>query len=473
MTWWTLRRLQIGPSSTTAAIACTTSVPDHLFCAWAPWAPRRHPRYRIYRGKSHLCGYDYIWDTPNITEQQMPGDTDFHLMALKNLTPSTTYWGYVFAPDGPYGLEVQGPLFNFTTLPPVPGPEPTPAPIYFDIDDPVFRCGNRYTFWANGTWYAFVPCQTACTLWKLVDGSMIRQDQAHEPTPPQGVIWDADSRMQPDAQTIHTCYFCRVPDPGPHLLRYATFDLTTDTWALDEHICTPRRTAFAYTNCSLTLDADLKPHVVYNDYFDAFPEIHYRHRITGLWSTPEAALAIPYKINMYPSLWTDPATDHVHLIGVMNTYEHWYTDRPPGEASWSGPTRIGSCVNLPQRSVAAGVQYAHVAQVGQDWRIDHYEISEMVYYQEDLTDPTSTHANMISGPAPTAYNLIAFRDNDTHLAYIYRPAGMPWEPQVQLEPTNLIVLTAHYAHPDVISCLWTTSPPQNCALYAFYGPWLT
>lgn len=471
MTWWTLRSMYLGPGFNSAALNCVTSAPDHLYVAFAPWMPMRQVITRRYRGIDRACGYWYIWDTPTIVEQQLPGDTDFHLFLLSDLTPNTTYWGYMFAPDGPYGQEIQGPLFHFTTTAVGPTPEPTDDPILFTVGNHKMRTGNRYTFWANSTWYAMTPTLTELMIWKLVEGVMVRQDQLNEPIPPAGTISDADSRCAHDQSFIHCSYFCRVAAPGPDLLRYATFDLSSDSWAIDEEICTPNRGALANATTSLALDNSDIPHVAYTEYAAWWCQFDYRNRLGGVWSAPETAIAIPNKLNQYCSLACDPATQTVHVIAVMNTSQHYYRNRPAPAGPWGALTQLDFASNTPQHSIQAGVEDASVAQVGQDGMIDHWAPWDGLEHDEDLTAPTCTRANIISGRLPAPGLMIVFRDDATHLGYVYRPPLEDWGAQVQLPPTGLIILTAHYAHPDVISCLWNRLGVQNFAFYAFYAPW--
>lgn len=121
MTWWILTSQRHFPSPTSLAIYAITNHADHLFASWATWKPRRHPIYRVIRGTERLCGYRYIWDTPNIAEQSQSGDTLAHTFHLADLTPGSTIWFYLWAPDGPYGLEIQGPL-SWVTLPEISMP---------------------------------------------------------------------------------------------------------------------------------------------------------------------------------------------------------------------------------------------------------------------------------------------------------------------------------------------------------------
>lgn len=146
MTWWILTYLRNDPGDTTLDVAARTSQPDHLFMAWATWKPARHPIYRTVRGKRVLCGYNYIWDTPSIHEQWQPGDTLQHDFALSGLPPGSTIWYYLFAPGGPYGNEIQGPLISVTLRSTMPGarirasvpqaiPDSVPTDVLFDLVD--------------------------------------------------------------------------------------------------------------------------------------------------------------------------------------------------------------------------------------------------------------------------------------------------------------------------------------------------
>lgn len=121
MAWWVFTRHDITVTETSIVIIVDTSTPDHLFTAWAYHSPRRAKIFKNIRGKLIHCGYEYIWDTPFITEQVEYGDTYTHTFYLENLTKLSTIWWYSFAPDGPYGLEIQGPLLHRT----LPGVVPT------------------------------------------------------------------------------------------------------------------------------------------------------------------------------------------------------------------------------------------------------------------------------------------------------------------------------------------------------------
>lgn len=119
--WWILHQLSIIPEIDALLVFAFTTQADHLFMCWAYHEPRRHPIYRTIRGVEVLCGYEYIWDTPNLAEQIETGDTIEHLFYLIQLRPASVVWFYVWAPDGPYGLQIQGPLMHVSLLlPPRP-----------------------------------------------------------------------------------------------------------------------------------------------------------------------------------------------------------------------------------------------------------------------------------------------------------------------------------------------------------------
>jgi len=80
--------------------------------AWSYTKPSRSPIYIIVRGTYKLCGYKYIWDTPTIVEQLEPSDTITHTHWLPSLLGQSTIYYYLWAPGGPYGLEIQGPLIT-------------------------------------------------------------------------------------------------------------------------------------------------------------------------------------------------------------------------------------------------------------------------------------------------------------------------------------------------------------------------
>jgi len=114
--WWVLTSQDTMPSYDTLFVVATTSDADHLFMAWSYTKPAKQPVEKTVRGQRIICGYKYIWDTPNLAEQTCYGDTTTHTFHITNLKPQATIWYYLFAPGGPYGLQIQGPLSS-TTLP--------------------------------------------------------------------------------------------------------------------------------------------------------------------------------------------------------------------------------------------------------------------------------------------------------------------------------------------------------------------
>ena len=110
MTWWTLTDQRHTRHAGHLNVHANTNHDDHLFMAWALYKPARTPIFKTTRGITRLCGYKYIWDTPHIEQQIQPGDTTYHSFQVAALSPLRHLWFYLFAPGGPYGLQIQGPL---------------------------------------------------------------------------------------------------------------------------------------------------------------------------------------------------------------------------------------------------------------------------------------------------------------------------------------------------------------------------
>lgn len=108
--WWVLTSQKSMPLHDSLRVVATTNAWDHLWMCWHYYKPARVPVYRTIRGIKKLCGYKYTWYRPHITRQIEPGDTKTHSWQLSDLIPGTTVWFYLYAPGGPYGLQIQGPL---------------------------------------------------------------------------------------------------------------------------------------------------------------------------------------------------------------------------------------------------------------------------------------------------------------------------------------------------------------------------
>ena len=122
MTWWVETYLLCAQTGASLAVLAETNLADHLFMSWSYLHPTRHPIFTTIRGVLKPCGYKYIWDTPTIVEQDQAGDTTAHRFYLPALTTPSTIWFYLWAPAGPYGLEIQSPLHraDLAALPPHP-----------------------------------------------------------------------------------------------------------------------------------------------------------------------------------------------------------------------------------------------------------------------------------------------------------------------------------------------------------------
>jgi len=112
MTWWVLTLLYNSRAWTTLYTLAWTNRPAHQFMAWANYKPARRKVYKNVRGVSVHCGYRWIWDTPNITEQSESGDTYTHTFMLGALGPTEHVWYYLFSPAPDLSRQCQGPLIH-------------------------------------------------------------------------------------------------------------------------------------------------------------------------------------------------------------------------------------------------------------------------------------------------------------------------------------------------------------------------
>lgn len=112
MTWWTLTLLDNDRAQTVLTVLARTNHSAHLFMAWAIWEPARHPIYRTVRGKRLFCGYKYIWDTPNLVEQTLSGNTFEHIFVTTPVTPADHIWYYLFSTETLYDRRCQSALIH-------------------------------------------------------------------------------------------------------------------------------------------------------------------------------------------------------------------------------------------------------------------------------------------------------------------------------------------------------------------------
>lgn len=470
--WWVLTRQTHAAAPTALDVFAITTVADHLFMAWQYYRPARHPIYKTVRGLRVICGYKWRWVDPHIAEQAEPEDSIRHSFHISNLIPEREIWWYLWAPDGPYGLEIQGPL-SYVRLPPLhPPPEITDAPINWNIPGRIIRCGNRYTFWTNDTWYALIPTINELTIWRLEDDTFARLDQAHEPTVASGNITDADARLDSIQTYIHIAYYNKVISPNDHLCMYIKFNLTTNAWGDPEIAHAEPYHVWPSYHTSIALDANNVPHIIFPKIHIGFPVFYHRARTGGTWTTADEILWSHLRILSYPSAEIDRFFNAFHCACVTNLYLRWYNEKLPGADVDASMSSLDTGVNLPHHSLAAAPTVPHIAQVAQDWTVEHWEGFPPRYHQDNLSLANSHYANMIAQPQPPGEIAIVFADDDDRLSYLYRPPGADWNPQVQLTPSVLSILTANYAHPDVISCLWSMGGIQSTTFYAFWAPWI-
>lgn len=112
MTWWTLTYLDNNRSLHHLIVLAATNHPAHLMMAWSRYKPARQPVYRNVRGKRVFCGWKYIWDTPNLLEQQQPLDTFEHTFDTISLALGDHVWYFLYSTTKLYERYCQSPLIH-------------------------------------------------------------------------------------------------------------------------------------------------------------------------------------------------------------------------------------------------------------------------------------------------------------------------------------------------------------------------
>lgn len=112
MGWWVLTFLENFRTLHHLNVLAGTNRPTHLTMAWARHAPARQAVYRTVRGKRVFCGWKYIWDTPNLTEQLQPGTTYDHTFGPLSLASMDHVWYVLHSPGIAPGTFCQSPLIH-------------------------------------------------------------------------------------------------------------------------------------------------------------------------------------------------------------------------------------------------------------------------------------------------------------------------------------------------------------------------
>lgn len=471
MTFWVITFHNHYPSPTGLIVNCATSHEDYLFMAWAYWEPARTPIYRRLRGQRYLCGYKYTWDTPTIVEQYQHWPGIQHTWYLTDLQPGSTIWYYLFSQYGPYGGECQGPLMWVTLPVGPPPPSPIPEPVYFTIANDIIRCGNRYTFWANGSWYAFVPCSDRLTMWQYQSGVMGRLDQAHEPTPPSGVYQDADARVSSDQGTIHMVTYNYLPSPTAANIHYHTFDVATNTWGSTELITTTPYSGDASREACLALDPNDNPEVVFKFYNSPWTIYYHYWKLPTGWGGPYYALDPALKMLRGGSFTISPTTGNRYIHAVSTTAQTFWNHYNVEDPNWGIDIQYSTAINLPHHTIQTSDLDTHIAAIASNYRVKHHEENPPFTSQVDLTLATSKHANVISQGLNPENVAIVYLDLNNDIAQIARPTDGSWSAETVIVTENASLLTAHSAPPDVISALWRSGGLEPLGFFSWYAPW--
>lgn len=113
---WTIVGTGHEPGYTDLHVYASTSIPAHLWMSWSLYRPIQEEIWRIVRGKKVFCGYKYIWNTPNVEEQPLSGDTLFRPFYISGIEAGSEIWYYLHAPVPSSEFECQGPLMHVHLL---------------------------------------------------------------------------------------------------------------------------------------------------------------------------------------------------------------------------------------------------------------------------------------------------------------------------------------------------------------------
>ncbi|GAG00664.1 unnamed protein product, partial [marine sediment metagenome] len=254
-TRWALIDYQHSWVGNTKHLVLTTDRACHLWMRITRRYPYKRTRWVVFRGvaQRHSDAINFV--IRSAIEQQEDGDTITHTFDFPDWEVCDQYYWFFSGFIDDISSDSNTCIFtqHFTGENGPAPPEPTTDVITWDVPTRLIRCGNRYTFWANSTWYVFIPTVTSLTMWKLVGGVFMQMDPGNEPFPPAGVIGDGDARLEVIGDHIACVYFNAVPNPGPHQLYFALFSHTLDAWTHHQLICEPIYSFFANHHCSMSL----------------------------------------------------------------------------------------------------------------------------------------------------------------------------------------------------------------------------
>ncbi len=148
MVWWVLTYLDNYRPPFSLTVLAATNLAAHLFMKWSRFKPSRRPVYKRVRGVTVWCGYEYIWDTPNLVEQSQPGNTFEHLFGPIPLASTDHVWYYLFSIGERRFKECQGPLIH---VPPYEEPMPT-ARVYHSVPQTILRLDSTVLQFDSVLW---------------------------------------------------------------------------------------------------------------------------------------------------------------------------------------------------------------------------------------------------------------------------------------------------------------------------------
>lgn len=450
-----------------------TDVDCHLYAVVSIRAryPRQH--WVLFREVPRLHAYSWYFAPSYTLEQQEPGETRWHTFDIPDWRYCMKLYWYLFGYRHGLRSPSTSPLFEAHYEGPEAEwpPEPIPVPVLWTVENPIFRTGNHYSFWAYKHWWCMVPAQGRLTMWQYRDGSMHHVDEEHDPIPGLGVWADADARLDITGRYIHVAAFLVHPYPQKHQVRYYLFDLETRLWDLPRLIVEPRNVSGQKYSVNITVSNILDPAFYYTEFPGSYAQIHAIVYYEGNPRVPARVLDPAYRQMWYSTAAYDPTSNAIIAAGVDNAYSlhaRW-TD---GLGYWSMlKTFTDQSVNQCMHAVSGNLDHWNIGSTARYWGLNYHRYIPPWDSFPSIVPPSTQYANCITPVGIADHLLLPYRAADARLAIRYRDPDLKWHESQYYEHVIYSNLAATHAEPDVTSYLYRPFGPGNCALFAAYDPW--
>lgn len=450
-------------------LSLTSSRLTHLTCYWTLTPPVKVPFYRIQRGVRTFCGYTWVLLNCVPFEQNQPG---LQLDKTFTVTPwpiCNDAWWYLKG-DTALGPSATTSIIYTDHFPGFPGPPLPAAPELIILERALIHNGNHYSFWSGSNWYAVLPFWNRLSVYKRTAGVWTLQDQANQPVFPPGQFTDLDARLSSDNTTFHIVSYLRASVYPPDTIMYYTYDLPSDSWAISEAIF---QNTVAYQprgRCSLSLDSNDAPHVVFDGRYQLNHPLGYSNRTTGAWS-PALVFLSAYLANWQAFSASHDTADTFHAAANTLTYSRLYYNYRPAPGPIQAQQLLdASITNTLGPGLATFGTAPNIAVTDADFSMKHFLGPAPWAPELSISPPTSIFASAITPPTPVNRRYIVFRNPVNQTQGIFWKAGV-WTLFPIPDPHVVVQLAASYTLPSVFSYIavqagafphtrfWAFTPP--------------